>query len=336
MLFAFVLTAARRGGQSDRARSTCRCSVVGLIVTLVAIIGWLRDAMREWRAADHGGTLRWPWPAGDVAALHGGGDAALSPCSRGAALSPSRSSSRVEPPPGVHMPGPSPWPFFVPIAVTLMLFGLIFSARADRRRPDPCAHRCRRVAAGLRCTSTRRPRSSATPSRRHATHTRRGPSASCRSSPCVIAISLLIALAPVGPELPQRPHAAVGRTNCRGGAGGARDQRQHSHLVRHQHIWSCPPAGRSTSCSTTTRPACRTTSRSRTRPRLATFLFHGERITGVAQITYHVPAIAEGDYYFLCEVHLNMNGTLQSRPEAGGPPGGPAGSGAPSGPPPAP
>lgn len=64
-----------------------------------------------------------------------------------------------------------------------------------------------------------------------------------------------------------------------------------------------------------------------------TTLFNGEHITGVAEITYHVPAIPEGDYYFLCEVHPNMNGTLQSRPEAGGPPGGP---GAPSGPPPSP
>ena len=33
-----------------------------------------------------------------------------------------------EPPPGVHMPGPSPWPFFVPIAVTVLLYGFIFSS----------------------------------------------------------------------------------------------------------------------------------------------------------------------------------------------------------------
>ena len=38
----------------------------------------------------------------------------------------------------------------------------------------------------------------------------------------------------------------------------------------------------------------------------------------MADVTYKVPAIEPGDYYFLCAVHENMNGTLQVRPEAGG------------------
>src|SRR5262249_14297560 len=33
-----------------------------------------------------------------------------------------------EPPAGVHMPGPSPWPFFAPIAMFIILLGLVFSA----------------------------------------------------------------------------------------------------------------------------------------------------------------------------------------------------------------
>ena len=43
------------------------------------------------------------------------------------ALVPVAEPAYPEPPAGVHMPGPSPWPFFAPIALTVMLLGLIFS-----------------------------------------------------------------------------------------------------------------------------------------------------------------------------------------------------------------
>ena len=68
-------------------------------------------------------------------------------------------------------------------------------------------------------------------------------------------------------------------------------------------------------------------------PAGATILFDGDEITGVADITYHVPAIAPGDYYFLCRVHPNMNGTLTALQETGGP-AAPGAPGAPGGPPP--
>jgi len=50
-------------------------------------------------------------------------------------------------------------------------------------------------------------------------------------------------------------------------------------------------------------------------------LFDGEEITGIDEITYQVPALEEGDYYFLCTIHPNMNGTVQARPEGGAPAG---------------
>jgi plastocyanin len=55
-------------------------------------------------------------------------------------------------------------------------------------------------------------------------------------------------------------------------------------------------------------------------PDLATTYFAGERITGVTDITYQVSDLAPGNYYFLCIVHPNMNGTVEAIPEAG--PGG--------------
>jgi plastocyanin len=51
-------------------------------------------------------------------------------------------------------------------------------------------------------------------------------------------------------------------------------------------------------------------------------IFDGAVITGPAQVTYRVPALAAGDYYFLCRIHPNMNGTLRALPESGSAAGG--------------
>jgi len=39
-------------------------------------------------------------------------------------------------------------------------------------------------------------------------------------------------------------------------------------------------------------------------------LFSGELITGPDTVDYSIPAIDPGEYYFLCDVHPNMNGTV--------------------------
>lgn len=50
-------------------------------------------------------------------------------------------------------------------------------------------------------------------------------------------------------------------------------------------------------------------------------LFNGELITGPGTVTYRIPPLQPGDYYFQCIVHPPMNGTVVV--------GGPAGGGAP-------
>jgi len=54
-------------------------------------------------------------------------------------------------------------------------------------------------------------------------------------------------------------------------------------------------------------------------------IFQGQEFPGVATETYTVPAIAPGRYYFHCDVHPEMNGTVEvgAPPEGGGeaPPG---------------
>jgi plastocyanin len=62
-------------------------------------------------------------------------------------------------------------------------------------------------------------------------------------------------------------------------------------------------------------------------------LFSGDLVTGVAKATYEVGALDPGTYYFHCEVHPTMTGTIQAKP--GTPPGGPGespGGPSPSGP----
>lgn len=43
---------------------------------------------------------------------------------------------------------------------------------------------------------------------------------------------------------------------------------------------------------------------------LSTQLFNGELIAGPATIEYQIPPLEPGEYYFLCLVHPNMNGTV--------------------------
>lgn len=44
---------------------------------------------------------------------------------------------------------------------------------------------------------------------------------------------------------------------------------------------------------------------------LSKVLFKGELIAGSKKVTYFVPALPPGNYYFHCDVHPNMNGTVK-------------------------
>jgi plastocyanin len=58
-------------------------------------------------------------------------------------------------------------------------------------------------------------------------------------------------------------------------------------------------------------------------------IFQGEIITGVATATYQIPPIPAGSYFFRCDIHPSMNGTVTVEEPAGGGGGG-AGSPGPS------
>jgi hypothetical protein len=41
-------------------------------------------------------------------------------------------------------------------------------------------------------------------------------------------------------------------------------------------------------------------------------LFVGDLVDGPKTVTYDVPALDPGSYYFRCDVHPQMNGTLEA------------------------
>lgn len=333
LLFAFALSPRDAKGEPTAPFNT-PFLLIGLLVTTIAVVGWLIDAMREWRTTAHGGQHSEPAVAGAGApALHAGGGPAPapSPSARAVAMTEEHEFVAPEPPPGVHMPAPSPWPFFAPIAVTLMLFGVIFSsvliigglilaviAAAGWLMDAGWEYRTTEEV-GHAVPKTRDP-------------AKVWPKGLVPIFAGVIAISLLIMLAPVGLSyLNSLTPPSAGPTAVA--------------------VPAVPEISASTAISfdtgTLVVPCCRPFDlvfnnnhagvphnvQIADGPALGTVIFDGEEITGVASITYNVPTIPEGDYYFRCRIHPNMNGTLLSRPESGGPPGpgGPGGSGGPPG-----
>ena len=75
--------------------------LLGLLVVVVGIIGWYRDARHEWVRVDQG-HVEPETPSAETPA-------------------------ELTLPPGVHLPGPSPWPLFVPVGAAVALLGLVLS-----------------------------------------------------------------------------------------------------------------------------------------------------------------------------------------------------------------
>jgi plastocyanin len=298
--------------------------VVGLIVSLIAVAGWLLEAMREWRstaAGEHAPAMAVALPASTT------GKAPTATMDATSALVPAGPTAVVaadeypEPPPGVHMPGPSPWPFFAPIALAVMLLGLIFSAvllvgglilgiiAAAGWLLDAGQEFHSTEAVGHAVPRTRDPRAV-------------WPGRLVPLYGAVIVISLLGMLAPTGigwlnsltpPKATPTPIAVP-----------AVPQISASNAVSFDTKLLIVPAGRPFDLVFDNKQAgVPHNVRIDDSSAGTTILFDGEVINGPAQITYHVPvALQAGDYYFLCKIHTNMNGTLRAMPESGGPPAG--------------
>lgn len=309
--------------------------VAGIVVGLIPLIGWLRDANREWRRTDlategavsHSalaqGLAAVALPSGTFRARTVPAQLALVPVTAGTALA---AEGAPKPPPGVHMPGPSPWPFFAPIALAVIFFGLILSPILLVGGVILGAI----AATGWLRDANREWRSTETMG--HAAPTYADPAQAWprRLVPLfsvVIVVSLLLAMLPVfgnwlGSFRPAEatPTALVVPAKPEISASTSSSFETKTLIV---------PAGRAFELVFHNREAGTPHNVVIANgPDRATVHFDGEIIQGVADVTYQVPTLEPGGYYFLCKVHPNMNGSVLARPETG-PGGGPEGSPAP-------
>lgn len=82
---------------------------IGILAATVGLLGWLADASREYRLAEAVGART----AGAGALLADGGGP------------PGHQRTAPE---GLHLPGPSAWPFLAPIGLAIAVLGLVFGA----------------------------------------------------------------------------------------------------------------------------------------------------------------------------------------------------------------
>jgi len=290
--------------------------VVGLIWTIIALLGWLIEASREWRAtaaqelaAEHAALGPGAGMNAAVAVMpaHGG---AVQPAAQAEPAAP------VEPPEGVHLPGPSPWPFFAPISMAVVLYGVIFSsvlivgglilalismvgwyldAGHEWRTTDEFGHAIPETRDPVRVW----PR---------------------RLVPVyfsVIVICFALALGPLFQNwLNSMTPAAATPTPVNVPAVPKISAQNIAFDTRTLIVPANRPfdlvfdnndAGVPHNVQIDSSPAREQT------------LFDGEVVDGVISITYHVPELAPGEYYFLCKIHPNMNGLVEAIPEPGGP-----------------
>jgi plastocyanin len=294
--------------------------LAGLAIGVVAAVGWMRDAMGEWRTAEVGhAAAEWAPAHGSPRRLGAAAATAALPAGPQVAFEPR--SWEIEPPPGVHMPGPSPWPFFAPIALVVILFGLILSpwlilggiilgviaAGGWLREANREWRSTERV--GHAVPETRDPQ-------------RAWPRRAVPVFGTIIALSVGLALLPLGLAwlgsfapgaatptplvVPERPEIAAFNSTSFDRRELVVPSGREFQLVFHNEESGTPH-----DVAITSGP-----------PPADVVYFDGDVITGPETIEYQVPALEEGDFYFYCTIHPNMNGTVLARPETGAAPNG--------------
>lgn len=261
---------------------------IGLAIALVGVLGWYRDAGREWRSTDLGGHAELAAP-----------------------LAVPLIASK-EPPPGIHLPGPSPWPFFAPIALLFVFAGLVFGPLllvgglvmglvAALGWYLDAGYEFRQVDTGhMPEPRTRDPQKAF-------------PISIVKLYFGIAAVVILITISPwLFSFLP-----AGGSANPSAGGGptpGVEPALSASSAVSFEQKTLLVVAGQPLSLTFDNKQAGVPHNVGiYDTPAKATEIFAGERVTGPATVTYNVPALTAGNYYFQCDVHPNMNGTLTAQ-----------------------
>jgi plastocyanin len=260
---------------------------VGLVIVIAGVLGWYRDAGREWRRTELGAHAELASPAVPLIAER-------------------------QPPPGVHLPGPSPWPFFAPIALLFLFAGLVFGPLlivgglvmgvvAALGWYLDAGHEYRQVDAGrLAEPRTRDPR-------------RAFPFGVVKLYVAIAAIVVFITASPfIFSFLPSGGTAAPS-------AGGAatpsvEPEISASSAVSFDEKTLLVVAGQPLKLTFDNKQAGVPHNVGiYDSPAKAKEIFTGDHVIGPATVVYNVPALTAGTYYFQCDVHPNMNGTLTAK-----------------------
>jgi len=257
--------------------------LLGLLVVVVGIIGWYREARHEWVRVERGHVEPEPAPAAVP------GELTL--------------------PPGVHLPGPSPWPLFVPVGAAVALLGLVLSPALvgggllmavlaivgwylDAR------HEYESVAAGSH------------PEPRTRDPERAFPKALAGAYVAIALVSVMLAATP---SILTSANAQPSASPSAAASGGAGSIALTAQDIKFQTTSLTATAGTAFTVTLTNKddvPHNFAILKPGGGP--SDFLFNGQPLTqGGTSTTYSVPALPAGTYTFICIVHpTQMTGTL--------------------------
>ena len=278
--------------------------VLGLTVAAAGAAGWYRDANREWRRVElgaHGAEL--------------GGYGAVAAGAHVGGLLPATVSGPVEvheTPPGVHLPGPSPWPFFAPIGLMFVFLGFVFgpwlilggaimSLIAVAGWYRDAGFEYRQVEEGhLPEPRTRDPE-------------RAFPKRLLPIYAGVAAFALFLTLLPfLLTFLPGSASASPQPSG--GGAATTTPLISASSAASFDQSAIVVAAGKPLTLTFDNKNAGVPHNVAIfDGPGEAKNLFAGEIVTGPKQVVYNVPPLPAGSYYFVCQVHANMHGTITAK-----------------------
>jgi plastocyanin len=258
--------------------------VLGAGIAVVGILGWYRDAGREWHRAEAGS--------------HSAELAPVTPLPR---LAPR------QPPPGIHLPGPSAWPFFAPIALFFVVAGLVFGPfliaggllmgviAAGGWYLD-AGHEYRQVEEGHPPEPRTRDPERAFPKRLIPLFAAVGG--------LVIVITLLPWLLSYLPSTAASSSAAPEQTPT------TTPEISASSAVSFGTNELVFSANQTITLTFDNKQAGVPHNVGIYDAKGGTELFAGDHVTGPATATYTIQPLAPGTYYFQCDIHPNMNGTL--------------------------
>jgi plastocyanin len=258
---------------------------LGVVIGLFGIAGWYRDAGREWQRTEFGHELI-------------------------EAQAPARIER--ETPAGIHLPGPSGWPFLAPIALLfifgglvfgpiLILAGLVMGFLAALGWYLDAGFEYRQVEAGhLAEPRTRDPK-------------RAFPRTVFR---VYIGIAVVAVLLTLGPWFLTLLPSATGGPAASGGGGAAETPGLTATLTANNAV----SFDKSKLLFVADQPiSLQFANQQAGVPHNVGIydsvnktkeLFKGDLVTGIATTTYSVPPLPAGTYYFQCDVHPNMHGEL--------------------------